>query len=173
MPAALVLGASGDIGEAVCRRLAKEGWSLYCHYHRNEEKVLKFVSELRQSYPHQDFFMVCLDMLDYREIAPFLAGLFQVDGVVFAAGFTKYGLLAEHSQQDMSALWQVHVETPMLLLQALEGKLRQSGRGRVVFIGSVYGLAGSSMETVYSVSKVLSKALRRPTPKKSHLWASR
>ncbi|MEQ2877482.1 SDR family oxidoreductase [Enterococcus asini] len=153
MPAALVLGASGDIGEAVCRRLAKEGWSLYCHYHHNGEKVLKFVSELRESYPHQDFFMVCLDMLDYREIAPFLADLFHVDGVVFAAGFTKYGLLSEHSQQDMTALWKVHVETPMLLLASLEDKLRQSGRGRVVFIGSVYGLAGSSMETVYSAVK--------------------
>ena len=55
MPAALILGASGDIGEAVCRRLAASGWSLYCHYHHNEEKVLKFVSELRLSYPHQDF----------------------------------------------------------------------------------------------------------------------
>src|SRR5699024_3825540 len=36
------------------------------------------------------------------------------------------------------------------LLAGLERKLRQSGHGRVVFIGSVYGLSGSAMETVYS-----------------------
>ena len=36
MKSALVMGASGDIGEAICRALAKDGWSLYCHYHRNE-----------------------------------------------------------------------------------------------------------------------------------------
>lgn len=55
MKSALVMGASGDIGEAICRALAKDGWSLYCHYHRNEEKVLKFVSELKETYPQQDF----------------------------------------------------------------------------------------------------------------------
>lgn len=150
MKMALVMGASGDIGEAVCRRLAQAGWSLYCHCYSNERKVLKFVSELSESYPHQDFFMVCLDMLNYREIPAFLADLFQVDGVVFAAGFTKYGLLSEHSRTDMENLWKIHMETPLLLLSELQPKLRQSGQGRVVFIGSVYGLSGSAMETVYS-----------------------
>lgn len=48
-------GASGDIGEAVCRRLAADGWSLYCHYYQHEEKVLNFVSDLQEAYPHQDF----------------------------------------------------------------------------------------------------------------------
>ncbi|BCA84637.1 3-oxoacyl-ACP reductase [Enterococcus saigonensis] len=153
MKNALVMGASGDIGEAICRTLAKSGWSLYCHYYRNEEKVLKFVSELKETYPQQDFFMVCLDMLETPDIPSFLADLFQVDGIVFAAGFTKYGLLCEHTQQDMRQLWQIHLETPMLILQGLEEKLRRSSQARVVFVGSVYGLAGSSLETVYSAVK--------------------
>ena len=153
MKSALVMGASGDIGEAICRALAQDGWSLYCHYYRNEEKVLKFVSDLKETYPQQDFFMVCLDMLETPDIPSFLADLFQVDGIVFAAGFTKYGLLCEHTQQDMRQLWQIHLETPLLILQGLEEKLRRSSRPRIVFVGSVYGLSGSSLETVYSAVK--------------------
>lgn len=153
MKAALVMGASGDIGEAICRRLAREGWSLYCHYHTNHEKVLKIVSELTESYPHQDFFMVSLDMLDPSDIQEFLKSLFKVDCIIFASGFTKYGLLSEYTHEDITGLWRVHMETPILLLQHLENKLRQSDQPRVVFIGSVYGIAGSSMETVYSAVK--------------------
>ena len=153
MDYALVMGASGDIGEAVCRRLAAEGWSLYCHYHTNQKKVLKIVSELRQNYPQQDFFMVSLDMLDTSPSSEFFKSLFKVDCIIFASGFTKYGLLSDHSQTDIASLWKIHMETPILLLQQLEDKLRQSTRPRIIFIGSVYGIAGSSLETVYSAVK--------------------
>ena len=127
MPYALVMGASGDIGQAVCEKLAGQGWSLYCHYNQQKEKVLNFVSDLQKRYPQQDFFMVSLDMLKETEVPSFL--------------------------EQMDALWQVHLKTPLLLLQSLQEKLAKNGNGRVVFIGSVYGHRGSSMETVYSAVK--------------------
>ena len=153
MPYGLVMGASGDIGQAICYALAEEGWSLYCHYHHNQKKVLNFVSDLQQRYPQQDFFMVSLDMLEESAISEFVGQLFQVDGVIFASGFTVYDLLPETTSRQMDSLWQIHVKTPLLLLQQLQTKLAQSGRGRVVFISSIYGQHGSSMETVYSAVK--------------------
>lgn len=153
MPYALVMGASGDIGQAVCEKLAGQGWSLYCHFNQQKEKVLNFVSDLQKRYPQQDFFMVSLDMLREAEIPNFLDQLFQVDGIVFASGFTFYELLPETKADQMEALWQVHLKTPLLLLQGLQEKLAKSKRGRFVFIGSVYGHHGSSMETVYSAVK--------------------
>ena len=75
MPYALVMGASGDIGQAVCEKLAGQGWSLYCHYNQQKEKVLNFVSDLQKRYPQQDFFMVSLDMLREAEIPNFFTAI--------------------------------------------------------------------------------------------------
>lgn len=153
MPYGLVMGASGDIGQAICYALAEEGWSLYCHYHHNQEKVLNLVSDLQQRYPQQDFFVVSLNMLEESAISAFVSQLFQVDGVIFASGFTVYELLPETTSQQMDNLWQIHVKTPLLLLQQLQTKLAKNGNGRVVFISSIYAQHGSSMETVYSAVK--------------------
>lgn len=161
MPYALVMGASGDIGQAICEKLAQKGWSIYCHYNQQKEKVLNFVSDLQKRYPQQDFFMVSLDMLKEAEVPHFLTQLFQVDGIVFASGFTFYELLPETKADQMEALWQVHLKTPLLLLQGLQNKLANSKNGRVVFIGSVYGHRGSSMETVYSAVKGAQEAFAK------------
>lgn len=161
MKRVLIIGASGDIGQAVCRQLAAEGWSLYCHYHTNEKKLLRFVNELQKVYPQQDFFMVSLNMLETGEIPSFLDQLFQVDGVVFASGFTHYQLLTDHTEKQMNELWQIHLLTPFLLLKNLQEKLSHSDFGRVVFVGSVYGMTGSSMETVYSAVKAGQQAFAK------------
>jgi 3-oxoacyl-[acyl-carrier protein] reductase len=147
------MGASGDIGCAVAYELAKEGYSLYLHFHKNEKKVLNLQKELANNYPKQDFFVVYLDMLNEAEIENFLHQLFHVDCVIFANGFTTYKLLRSMSTDEIEELWKVHLKTPMLLLQKLEDKLAHSGTGRIVFIGSVYGQMGSAMETVYSTMK--------------------
>ena len=161
MKNALILGASGDIGQAIARRLAANGWSLYCHYYQHAEKVVRLVKDLRNGYPQQDFFMVSLDMLKEAEVPSFLEQLFQVDGIVFASGFTFYELLPETKADQMDALWQVHLKNPLLLLQGLQEKMAKNGHGRVVFIGSVYGHRGSSMETVYSAVKGAQEAFAK------------
>ncbi|MDR0922082.1 MAG: SDR family oxidoreductase [Lactobacillales bacterium] len=153
MKTAVVMGASGGIGEAIVRSLAKEGYSVVCHYHSNQKKVLNLVEELAVTYPQQDFFMVPLDMLAEEEIPNFISQLFQADALVFASGFSYYKLFSEMTSIQMNNLWQIHLKTPMLLCQQLLGKLSKNHQGRIIFIGSVYGQMGSSMEAVYSCVK--------------------
>jgi NAD(P)-dependent dehydrogenase (short-subunit alcohol dehydrogenase family) len=46
----LITGASGGIGEAMCREFAKEGYDVVIHYNSSEESDLKLKRELESEY---------------------------------------------------------------------------------------------------------------------------
>lgn len=152
MKFALILGASGDIGLACARLLASNGWSLYCHYHQNETRVIKLIENLEKKYPQQEFFSLQLDMTDEKNIESFTDQLFEVDAVIVASGQTIYKLLTDTTSWEMDQLWQMMVKTPMLICQKVQKKLARK-KGSIVFIGSVYGISGSAMEVLYSTLK--------------------
>jgi 3-oxoacyl-[acyl-carrier protein] reductase len=150
---ALIIGASGDIGQAVARRLAAAGWSLYLHYFQHAAPVQQLQTDFVQQYPRQDFFTLAYDLTDETQLDQILSQLFQVDAVIFAAGTTTYGLFQATTAVQLERLWEMHVKTPMLLCQRLSEKLAHSDYGRIVFVGSVYGGSGSALEVAYSTVK--------------------
>lgn len=149
----LVTGASGDIGSACVKQLAQNGYSIYCHYHTQKDKTEKLIHNLQDKYPKQDFFMVQADLSKDSGLNQILQSIFQLDGLIFAHGGTSYNLLTELKPEEFDSMWQTHLKTPMLLCQNLQTKLSTSRHGRIIFISSVYGLIGSSMEVLYSTLK--------------------
>lgn len=149
----LITGASGDIGSSCVEKLAKKGYSIYCHYFKNEQKVTQLISQLRTKYPKQDFFSLQADFCDSSQVLCMINNLFQLDGIVFAHGHTSYQLLTDMTDEDMTNLWQSHVHSPIRICQLCQSKLVKQPSSRIIFISSVYGLIGSSMEVMYSTVK--------------------
>ncbi|WP_107839503.1 elongation factor P 5-aminopentanone reductase [Metasolibacillus meyeri] len=148
---ALVCGASGEIGTAICRHLAQQGWSLYMHY--ATKPTTELVEQLTVDFPQQEFFCVQADFT-HEDAATHLASqIFTLQAIIFANGHAVYGLLEDISALEMHTLWQVHVQTPMLILQQLAAKLRAHQVSYVLFIGSIWGVAGAAGEVVYSAVK--------------------
>lgn len=150
---ALIIGASGDIGAAVAKDLAAQGWSLYLHYNNNAARVASALAQFRQHYPQQDFLGIKANLLEKESAEQIEKQLFGIDAVIFAEGTTSYGLFSEMPPARLHEMLLMQVTTPLHLLQLLEKKLAQNHFGRIIFIGSVYGGTGSAMEVGYSTVK--------------------
>ncbi|WP_412990009.1 elongation factor P 5-aminopentanone reductase [Pediococcus siamensis] len=153
MKHALILGASGDIGAAVATELAAKGWSLYLHYHQNQTSIQELLARFNAAYPQQEFLSVSYDMRNNTGLTEFLQTIFEVDAVIFAQGTTDYQLLTETTSQQLQEMWMMQIAVPIEIIKQLQPKLARSGRGRIVFVGSVYGAVGSAMEVGYSTIK--------------------
>ncbi|WP_342581191.1 SDR family oxidoreductase [Ureibacillus sp. FSL W7-1570] len=150
---ALVIGASGAIGSAIVKRLAKDGWSLYLHYFRGRKKVDQLMKELTAAYPQSEFIPVQADFSVDGGAEQLANQIFSVQAVIFAGGTAYYGLLEDTPASIIDKLWKEHVQNPIRLVALLSKKLRQNGSGYIMFIGSIWGEAGAAYETVYATVK--------------------
>lgn len=149
----LIVGSSGDIGSEIARDLATQGWSIYLHYFRNKKKSDALCTNLRQKYPKQDFIQLQCDLTSKTELDKLSEQLFGLDAVIFAQGTTCYGLFHDLKPTEFNSMLSMQLTAPLYLLQKVEEKLARNHFGRIVFIGSVYGGAGSAMEVGYSAIK--------------------
>ena len=150
---ALVVGASGEIGEAICRCLAQTGWSLYLHYASNNERITKLFNELTNSFPEQEFSVIQADLRKSESVEKLAESIFMIHSIVFAQGHSLYKGLEETSLEEIQSLFQVHVQHPMFLIGKLTSKLRKQPTSSIVFVSSIWGDTGASYEVAYSAAK--------------------
>ncbi|WP_318615348.1 elongation factor P 5-aminopentanone reductase [Sporosarcina sp. YIM B06819] len=149
----VVLGASGEIGEAISRKLASAGWSLYLHYNANAMQAIHLQGELTIAYPQANFRVVQADFgtVDGAEILA--KQVRRVGAIVVANGQSMLKLLTETTVEDMDALWKVHVQNPARFISLVSSQLRQFDTSYVVLIGSIWGNTGAAGEVMYSAVK--------------------
>lgn len=69
---ALVTGASGGIGTAICRLLASHGCSVAMHYNSDQDGAIALLEELKEAYMHEfgsKFIVYKADLGEYEEVS--------------------------------------------------------------------------------------------------------
>src|SRR5699024_4855479 len=106
----LILGASGDIGQAITKQLADEGYQLILHYFKNEtsmRQLLEYINEER-------VLQVLQADLTRDEGAKTLCEsiLYQVDGIVYVSGTAHNGLFQDTEEGIMDKRLHLHRKSP-------------------------------------------------------------
>jgi len=148
---AVILGASGEIGENIARQLAASGWSLYLHW--NSNPLDKLEEELKDSYPNQEFITVQADLSKSGSAERLADNVFDASCIIVASGHALYKMLIDTTENDLETLWNVHVKNPIAVIRRLSPFFHRHQKSYVVFISSIWGEIGASMETAYSAVK--------------------
>ena len=152
---ALVTGASGGIGSACARELAKRGYTVLAHANRGLDAVQALAKELGES--GLDMHACCCNLADSAAAEQMceriLAVHHRVDALVLCAGVSHTGLLTDMTDEQWHAVMDVNVSGSFYLIRALAPGMVSRRSGSIVTISSMWGRSGASCEAAYSASK--------------------
>ena len=164
---ALVTGASGGIGAACARELAREGYTVLLHGNRGYDAACALAEQLRAQ--GMDAHAVRCDLADSRDAQrmcdEILHVYHRVDALALCAGVSHTGLLCDMTDEQWHTVMDVNVSGAFYLIRALAPGMVSRRSGSIVTISSMWGRVGASCEAAYSASKAALIGLTRALAK--------
>ena len=163
---ALVTGAMGGIGTAVCQELARAGHKVVASYHPQFDNKDEWLKE-QEAAGFKDFVCVAGDVSDLAScqamVAEAEAKAGPVDILVNNAGITRDKMFAKMEKDQWDAVISTNLTSLFNMTKQVSAKMAERGWGRIINIASVIGVKGQAGQTNYSAAKAgvigFSKAL--------------
>lgn len=151
----VVTGGSRGIGEAIVRRLAREGAHVFATYNANSERANAITQDVAARGGIVEFHRV--DIADEASVVTFMNHVVNtaggIDGLVNNAGITRDGLIMRMSTKDWEDVIGTNLTGAFFLCRAATKPMMSQRQGRIVNIGSIVGLGGNAGQSNYSAAK--------------------
>lgn len=146
MKKALVTGGAGGIGEAICRRLAADGYYVYINYDNSKEKAEKLASEI-------DGQAVRFDISDNGAVRNAIENIGHIDLLINNAGISEIDLFTSIKQENADKILDINLKGTLNCARAVLPSMINKKSGNIINISSMWGQCGASCEVDYSASK--------------------
>ncbi|MCL2523433.1 MAG: acetoacetyl-CoA reductase [Betaproteobacteria bacterium] len=155
---ALVTGAMGGIGTAICQELSRAGYKMVAAYHPQFDNKDQWLQEMTAAgFKAQDFVCVAGDvsLLEdcQRMVAEAEAACGQVDILINNAGITRDRMFAKMEREGWDAVISTNLTSLFNMSKQVSAKMAGRGWGRIINISSVNGVKGQAGQTNYSAAK--------------------
>lgn len=157
MKTALITGASGGIGGETVKLFAEKGFFVAGQYNSGKAAVDELERELSDK-GLSDYFVSVKGDFDseggaenvYAEAEKNFG---HIDVLVNNAGVGLYKLITETTDSEWDRLFNINMKAAFRLSKLCLKKMIERKKGKIIFVSSIWGIAGACMETAYSASK--------------------
>ncbi len=160
MKKALVTGGAGGIGQAVCRKLAQDGYFVYVNYSKSREKAEKLAGEICGQ-------AVGFDVSDISAVRGIAENIGNIDLLVNNAGISEINLFDKVSDERVNEILEINLMGTLNCSRVFLPEMIRKKSGCIINISSMWGQCGASCEVDYSASKAgvigFTKALAKET----------
>ncbi len=146
MKTALVTGGSRGIGEAICRRLADEGYFVLVNYLNSKEKAEQLAEEIHGT-------AIQFDVSDMDSVTNAVLEFGKIDLLINNAGISEIDLFTHIPQEKASRIMNINLIGTMNCSRAVLPSMISRKSGCIINISSMWGQCGASCEVDYSASK--------------------
>lgn len=151
---AIITGGLGDIGKATAEKFAQNGYNVALTYFNSFDS--EFLEGLKK-YNVEIFALQC-DQRNESSIINFVNSVFNefefVDVAVLNAGKAEnVSVLSEKTTDEIDDILSTNLRGTILFAREITKKFMQKKHGNFVFISSIFGQTGGSMEGIYSATK--------------------
>ena len=141
----LLTGASGGLGQAIARALARRGASVVLTARRTE--VLEpLAAEIGGR-------AVACDLTDRESLLRLVDEAGPVDGLVANAGNPGSGRIESFTLDEIDRALDVNLRAPIVLARLMSEGMAERGGGQLVFVSSLSGKAATPRASIYAATK--------------------
>ncbi|MBR3929068.1 MAG: SDR family oxidoreductase [Clostridia bacterium] len=150
MKSVLISGGSRGIGRALVKLLSESGWRVAFLYEKNDDAAneissLTGAASIKCDISSRD------QVFEAYETAKKIIGI--PNGVVSCAGIAQQALFQDITEGEWHKMIGVNLSGAAYLTQAALSDMISEKKGSIVFVSSIWGEVGASMEAHYSASK--------------------
>lgn len=153
---ALVTGAAGGIGQAICEVLAKDGCNLALHYSSSGRTAEELCERLSKEYNIEaaSFGGDFSDENQVKALAEKVLSHFgRVDILVNNAGIAYQNLFQLADEKKIKEVMDINLMSALSLTKEILPAMINGKWGRIINISSMWGISGASCEVHYSAAK--------------------
>lgn len=164
---AIVTGASRGIGREIAKVLAVEEIKVVANYNKSKEKAIELQNELEAQGFSIDIFKADVSKKeDIQNLVNYTLEKYgHIDILINNAGIAKSQLITDVTDEDWNDLINTNLYSAFAMSREVCKNMISNHSGCIINISSIWGLVGSSMESIYSITKAGMDALTKSLAK--------
>lgn len=146
----LITGATRGIGKAILENLQKDYFVLFTY--KNSDSIK---NEIEKKYKNVKGFKIdSKNIKDIENLFKYIENNnIKLEGIINNVSISGYSLLIDLDEKEYDEMFDINVKSTVFFTKLALQNMLKNKNGNIINISSIWGIYGSSCESIYSATK--------------------